>query len=444
MPAASRLLARLTLAVAALLASPRAHAQGGDVPSQSTPSLPASIDMSGTAWSPPAGRPGAVHRRAGPWALMLHGEGTLQGLAHAGSPHYRGRGISAVNWFMTSADRRTVGGTLVLRAMASAEPWTVRGCGYPDLLATGEVCDGDSMHDRQHPHDLFMELAATYDRPLIGSTRLQVYGGPVGEPALGPAAFMHRTSAAGNPVAPLTHHALDSTHVSFGVLTGAVYGRTWKVDASLFNGREPDDRRLDLERSPLDSWSARITLRPSAGTVLQVSGAQLQEVEAGIGTAPRLDATRVTTSISSVRRIRSGLWAATVAYGFERAPTPDRPDGLRRATHALLAEGTVVNGVHRWFGRIEVAGKPAHDLHADEFSPDVLSMARIQVGYQHHLATLGLLDLSGGATLFAGLVEPRLAPRYEGRVVPGVGILLRLAPPTSITAQAGHAAHESP
>ena len=50
--------------------------------------------------------------------------------------------------------------------MLSVEPWTIPGCGYPDLLATGEICDGDTIHDRQHPHDLFMEIAAEYDQPI--------------------------------------------------------------------------------------------------------------------------------------------------------------------------------------------------------------------------------------------------------------------------------------
>ena len=69
------------------------------------------------------------------------------------------------------ASRSLSAGRLTLRSMVSAEPWTVRGCGYPNLLATGEVCDGDSIHDRQHPHDLFMELTATYDRPLTRGVR---------------------------------------------------------------------------------------------------------------------------------------------------------------------------------------------------------------------------------------------------------------------------------
>jgi hypothetical protein len=108
--------------------------------------------------------------------------------------------------------RRPLGaGWFGLRSMVSLEPLTIRGCGYPDLLATGELCDGDNIHDRQHPHGLFMEVAAEFDRPLTRSVRWQVYGALAGEPALGPPAFPHRVSAMPNPIAPIKHHWLDAT-----------------------------------------------------------------------------------------------------------------------------------------------------------------------------------------------------------------------------------------
>ncbi|PYR72513.1 MAG: hypothetical protein DMF87_27855, partial [Acidobacteria bacterium] len=117
----------------------------------------------------------------------------------------------SINWMMGVADRSVANGHLQLRGMLSLEPWTVPGCGYPDLLASGEQCGGQQIHDRQHQHDLFMEVSAAYDAPLSGMTRWQIYGGPVGEPALGPVAFPHRVSAMPNPVAPISHHWFDST-----------------------------------------------------------------------------------------------------------------------------------------------------------------------------------------------------------------------------------------
>src|SRR5258705_6328145 len=138
---------------------------------------------------------------------------------------------------MGMAERNVARGHLGLRGMVSLEPWTIRGCGYPDLLASGEQCGGGTIHDRQHPHDLAMEFAATYDALIHGDLRWQVYGGPAAEPALGPVAYPHRVSAMPNPIAPVTHHWLDSTHVSFGVVTGGVYGKRWKAESSAFNGR---------------------------------------------------------------------------------------------------------------------------------------------------------------------------------------------------------------
>src|SRR5689334_11976027 len=145
---------------------------------------------SGTSWLPDETPMYAIHRQAGDWTLMGHGNVFLQYLQETGD---RGsKQFGGVNWLMGMADRTVGRGHFGLRGMVSLEPWTIRGCGYPDLLASGEICHGEAIHDRQHPHDLFMELAATYDRPLAGDVRVQVYGGPAGEPALGPTAFSHR------------------------------------------------------------------------------------------------------------------------------------------------------------------------------------------------------------------------------------------------------------
>ena len=95
---------------------------------------------------------------------MLHGNAFVQFLNEGGNRAAQQAG--SINWAMAMARRRAGSGRVGLRGMFSLEPWTIRGCGYPDLLATGEVCNGEPIHDRQHPHDLIMELAAEYSRPL--------------------------------------------------------------------------------------------------------------------------------------------------------------------------------------------------------------------------------------------------------------------------------------
>ena len=141
------------------------------------------------------------------------------------------------------ASRGTSHGRLTLTGMFSLDPATVGKDGYREIFQVGEALGGRPLIDRQHPHDLFMQLAASWRIPLNGSTGLTLAGGPAGEPALGPVAFMHRASATDNPTAPLGHHTFDSTHVSFGVITAAVDHGPWVVEGSLFNGREPDENR---------------------------------------------------------------------------------------------------------------------------------------------------------------------------------------------------------
>src|SRR4030095_15062343 len=139
------------------------------------------------------------------------------------------------------------------RAMLSTDPFTVGKDGYPLLLQTGETADGvHPLIDRPYPHDLFMELATTYS--LSDATRsVFVYFGYPGEPALGPPVFMHRFSGVPFTAAPITHHWLDSTHITFGVVTlGAIVGE-FKLEGSSFTGREPDQDRYDFDRARFDS-----------------------------------------------------------------------------------------------------------------------------------------------------------------------------------------------
>jgi hypothetical protein len=231
----------VAIRVATLIAllAPAAGAQEHQHAGHGGSSLFAAREASGTSWLPDQTPMLGWHRSVGVWEVMVHGNLFAQFLYEGGEVHRRSKQGGSINWVMGMARRPAGSGQVGVRAMFSAEPWTIPGCGYPDLLATGETCDGDTIHDRQHPHDLFMELAADYARPLRGGLRWQLYAGLAGEPALGPPGFPHRTSAFANPMAPIAHHWLDATHITFGVITTGVAGRNWNVEASAFNGREP-------------------------------------------------------------------------------------------------------------------------------------------------------------------------------------------------------------
>ncbi|HKH73013.1 MAG TPA: hypothetical protein VKA59_16765, partial [Vicinamibacterales bacterium] len=271
-----------------------------------------------------------------------------------------------------------------------------------------------------HPHDLFMELALEYERPLRGDVRWFAYGGPAGEPALGPVAFPHRVSALANPIAPITHHWLDATHITFGVITTGVRTGRWNAEASIFNGREPDENRTDLDFGALDSYSARLSVAPTATTVFQVSAGRLTDAEQEPGFPPN-DVTRATASVSYNRVLTSSaLWASTIAWGMNDEPP--------QTTHALVVESMVsLRDRHVGFMRFEVVGKPAHDLHVHE-STEVFTIGKIQAGYTFYLRPTRGLQFGMGGSIAGSLAPDALAARYGGRVAPGVAVFLTMRP----------------
>ena len=374
-------------------------------------------DGSGTSWLPEASPIYAVHGTRAGWQLMGHFNAFAQFLHESGDRGETQGG--SINWFMGMAQRPLSRGRLAIRGMVSLEPLTIPGCGYPDLLASGEQCDGEPIHDLQHPHDLFMELSAQYDAPLARGLRWQLFGGPAGEPALGPVAFPHRVSAMPNPVAPISHHWLDATHVAFGVVTGSVYGPRWKAEASLFNGREPDEHRTGFDFARLDSVSARLTYAPHRAVALQVSAGNLAEAEAGDHGGPRVDVTRITASGIIHTGAPGRLWATTVAWG--------RNAETGHASNAFLVETSLIlRDRDTWFGRVEATGKTGHDL--DLPLEESFTVAKLQGGYTRSFAARHRIVPGVGGALSAGIVPETLAPFYGGRVNLGVAFFVNLRP----------------
>jgi hypothetical protein len=183
--------------------------------------------------------------------------------------------------------------------------------GYPLLMASGETADGTShLVDRQHPHDLLGELAGSYSHPLSDSDSVFVYGGYPGEPALGPSAYMHRVSSLDNPMTPLAHHGLDSTHISFGVITAGLLHKDWKLEISRFTGREPDQFRFNFDKARFDSTAMRLSWNPSPNWSLQISHGWIKSPEA---LDPALDERRLTASATYFNQFDFGSLAATLA-----------------------------------------------------------------------------------------------------------------------------------
>lgn len=327
-----------------------------------------------------------LHIPAGDWMVMAHGFVSTQYTDDSGP---RGDDkLYATSMLMLSGERETDWGRIQLKSMLSLEP-LMDARGYPNLFATGETAGGLPLVDRQHPHDLFMELAARVDFNVADGTRLFLYGGPVGEPALGPSAFMHRASARYNPEPPITHHWFDSTHITYGVVTAGLSGTKWQVEASAFRGREPDEDRWDIETPKLDSWSARATFTPTPHWAIQASYGEIKSPEV---THPGEDEHRFTASAHYGNG--KGL-SAMAAFSVK-----DRVPGA--ALTAWLGEvNWDMDPANTLFGRVEnVANDELFPDHDDPLHDREFRVSKFQLGYARRIP-VGPVEMALGGSVDA-------------------------------------------
>ncbi len=349
--------------------------------------LPMTRNASGTSWQPDATPMRGVHFGAGGWSFMLHGAASAGFDDQLGDRG--GQRFLSTNWAMGMAEHALWGGEVQLRGMFSLEPLTIPGSGFPELLQTGETYRGVHLHDRQHPHDLFMEASVTYRHPLSDWLGAELYLAPVGEPALGPPAFMHRASAEGDPFPPLSHHWQDSTHVTFGVATAGLYTRQVKLEASWFNGREPDEDRWNFDFRPLDSFSVRLSANPVQPVSLQVSYGYLASPEPPATVGFALSVSRVTGSLSVSLPLPQVQVDTTLAWGRNLGPIP---------TDSFLFEANFdLDGRNAPFLRLEVVQKTAHDLVVPGFSglpafAQSYLLSSAVLGFVHSFPVLGPID----------------------------------------------------
>lgn len=287
------------------------HHEGHGGATSALGSYPSSRDASGTSWQPDSTAHGGLHASTGGWNLTLHALANLV-VDEQGGPRGDDK-VFVAGHLIAAASRPVGGGTLQFRAILSPDPLMGRS-GYPLLLASGETANGrDRLVDRQHPHDLFGELSVSLSQPVGKNASVFVYAGLPGEPAFGPPVYLHRRAIQDSPEAPISHHWLDSTHTSFGVVTaGLVVGQV-KIEASRFNGREPDQDRYNIETGQFDSTAARVAWNPSSDLSLQASWTHLVEPEQ---LEPGINQRRLSASALYHRRIGEDGWVAgTLAWG---------------------------------------------------------------------------------------------------------------------------------
>jgi len=392
--------------------------------SSQSKNLPMTRDGSGTSWLPDASPMYGIMLNSGKWSYMLHGNIALrytkQDLGNKGS---RGnQKFDAPNWFMGMA-QRNVGqnGLLHFNLMMSLDALTEGGNGYPLLFQTGESYKGVPLFDRQHPHDLFSELSASYAYAFSKKSDLSIYVGYPGEPALGPVAFMHRPSAMSGPDAPISHHWSDATHITFGVATIGFRFDQFKIEASSFTGREPNENRYNFDQPKFDSWSTRLNFNPSANWALQVSHGYIKSPE---DLHPDENVYRTTASaIYSLPFGDEKTFNATALWGLNKIPGQE-------GNNSALLEGDLRIKKLALYTRYEFVQKTTEELVLNPVTygdNTIFPINAITLGLNYDLVKIGPLNLAAGGQLTYYAADSKLNSLY-GKKPMGGEVFLRLYP----------------
>lgn len=376
---------------------------------------------SGTSVEPGSSPDHMIMKEKGNWLFMLHGQGFLNVEEQSGP---RGDDkIFSTNWLMGMAQRQLGAGEITLRGMISMEPATVTGRFYPELFQQGETAFGNPITDGQHPHDFLMELALLYDLKLGHNALLSLYAAPVGDPAMGPSAYAHRTSASEDPIATLGHHLQDSTHIANDVVTAGLTYRSVRIEASGFHGREPDEFRWDLDSGKIDSWSARLTLQPGKNWSGQYSFAHLTSPEQ---LHPAEDLQRMTASLIYNRPLAKGNWATTLLWG--RNHSLANGENL----NSYLVESTLRFAAKNYvWGRVENVDRTTELLLNRQPEPPTFEesfLTRVQaftLGYDREFNFIPYVSTAAGAQVTFYEKPSFLTPAY-GVHPAGVIFFLRL------------------
>ncbi len=378
---------------------------------------------SGTSAEPNSTPAPMLMTNKGPWMLMFHANVFV--VDEQQSSRRGGDKFFSTNWFMPMAQRELGHGIFTVRAMLSLEPATITDRRYPLLFQQGETAFGVPIADGQHPHNFFMELAALYDLKLGERTLLSFYFAPVGDPAIGPTAYPHRTSALENPVGTLGHHQEDSTHIADDVVTVGLTYRIVRIEGSGFHGREPDENRWTIHQGPMDSWSTRLTVQPGKNWSGQYSYGRIKSPEALF---PTEDQERMNASIMYNRPFQNGNWSSTLLWGRTRSLEDNS------IFNSYLLESTVRFHTRNYaWTRIENAERSSElILGENPLPPGFIEepIGHVQAytfGYDHDFELIPHLASAIGAQITTYGVPDVLEPIYGSHPL-GVAIFIRLRP----------------
>jgi hypothetical protein len=383
-------------------------------------------DGSGTSWQPDASPMWMYMKMNGNTSLMAHGSifirYTVQDITKKSDRG--GTQLDAPNMFMFGLSQKLNRHNLLsILTMFSLDPLTVGSAGYPLLLQTGETYNGAPLVDKQHPHDLFAELALNFTHDFNHDLDINAYFGYPGEPALGPAAFLHRLSAMNNPDAPLGHHWQDATHIAFGVGTLGLRYKNIKAEGSIFTGREPDENRYNFDSPKFDSYSWRIMVNPDKNFSLQFSQGFIKSPEELF---PGENVTRTTASVIHTKPFKQGNFiSSSLVWGLNHSS-----DG--KNLNSALFESNLQLKPIIIYSRYEFVQKDAHELQLIQFTDNpTFNINAFTLGLNKILLNRKAGNISIGAQGTINFPDKYLASIYGNYPVSGQVYLKFFSPAVS-------------
>jgi len=355
------------------------------------------------------------------WNLMFMGQAYLVETEQTG-PRGADKFYSS-SWGMFGAAHDIGNGSFMFDLMLSLDPATITDRRYPELFQTGETAFGKPLVDAQHPHDFIMALGFHYAHSLSEHSVLQLYFAPVGDPALGPVAFPHRSSASELPEAPLGHHWQDSTHVADEVVTAGVLYKKVRLEASGFYGTEPDENRWNIDYGPINSWSTRLSVFPTKNWMAQVSVGRLVRPER----QQPGDVVRSTASLQYNRPMQGSSWSSSLIWGRNH----DILD--HRNLNSYLLESVAPYRRKNFFtGRAELVDKdelfvdqPALEAELDRTAGSTFRIGAYTAGYTRDIGVLHDTETGIGVN-FTAYTTPAAIKPYYGQHPVGWNVFLRV------------------
>jgi len=186
-----------------------------------------------------------------------------------------------------------------------------------------------------------------------------------------------------------------------------------KIEASRFNGREPDQHRWNIETGPLDSTAARLSWNPTRTLALQGSWGHFVDPE------------QLEPGVDQKRWSASALWADEIASGWHGAATLawGRKTIHGRKDDGLAIEGSLKHDQWTLFGRGEMTEN--RELLDVEDSP-AFRVGKVSAGAIRDFRLGGHLSLGAGGLVALNFVPDALAPLYGGNHPTGAMAFVRL------------------